>query len=489
MITSAEVADRFGNSRPGFELVAVEEVGLPFFRLTLEVIVQEPSPLPTIEEFVLRSVVSGLNQPEDVAGLLGLEADLVDQAIVNQHHEDHLDYQWDPKRGKSHLAITSLGESALEEATLVRQRREISIGFDRLLWTPTGRRTSQLLSPKDSTDRQLVEVPPRSKQRLKVSDLDKDSVDRAIRELPFKGASRTELLALTHVRNFRCVLPAFALVYVGDDGTTSQVGLVIDGRLSDEHEKAFADADGPARCGLIVQERPAEGEWGCVPNKFADSALNRIEVQTLRSREARAEEDLENTRTATAALGDERASSLGSKNEEELRATAVSLNTQLQTPPARAIQTYEHLELLNAALANAAERVLIITPRLGAAVVTANFVQRLERLCRNRVAVTIGYEAPPADSEGIGAEALTPLHDLSARSRYLQLGSVETIDERVLLWDSNLVVTSFNWLSYRDEQSRQYRQEIGALITDVDYVEEQYDAYRGMVSRQVTPSE
>src|ERR1700722_3667748 len=126
-LTSAEVAHRFGGSRPGFELVAVEEVGVPFFKLVLEVVVQEPSPLPTIEEFVLRAVASGLDRPEDVAGLLGLESSLVEQAIVNQSHENHLDYQWDPTAGMPRLAIKPLGIGALEEANLIRQRREISI--------------------------------------------------------------------------------------------------------------------------------------------------------------------------------------------------------------------------------------------------------------------------------------------------------------------------------------------------------------------------
>jgi hypothetical protein len=145
-LTANEVAERFGGSRPGFELVAVEEVGLPFFRLSMEVVVQQRSPLPTVDEFVLRAAASDLSKIEDVVGILGLERVLVEQAVVEQSHRDHLDYAWDATTGHRRLRLTPLGLDALQNATLLRERKEIDIGFDRLLWVATGRRLSQLTS-------------------------------------------------------------------------------------------------------------------------------------------------------------------------------------------------------------------------------------------------------------------------------------------------------------------------------------------------------
>jgi autotransporter translocation and assembly factor TamB len=45
-----------------------------------------------------------------------------------------------------------------------------------------------------------------------------------------------------------------------------------------------------------------------------------------------------------------------------------------------------------------------------------------------------------------------------------------------------LVVTSFNWLSFRGDGRGGYRQEVGTLITDYTYVDEQYGIFKAQIA-------
>src|SRR3546814_4319552 len=63
--------------RPGFNLVDFEEVGLPVYRLTTNVLTLQPNSFPPFEEFVLRSVAVGLDEVATVAGLLGVSPSMV----------------------------------------------------------------------------------------------------------------------------------------------------------------------------------------------------------------------------------------------------------------------------------------------------------------------------------------------------------------------------------------------------------------------------
>ncbi len=482
-LTAAEVAERFGGSRPGFELIAVEDVGLPFFRLNLQVVVQERSPLPTVDEFVLRAAGSGLSKIEDVVGILGLESVLVEQAVVEQSHRDHLDYAWDPTTGQRQLRLTPLGRDALQNATPLRERKEIDIGFDRLLWVPTGRRLSQLIRPRQAADSGLVEIPPLRTKRLSPTDLDIDSAKRAIHELSVKALHEIEVLALMSLTNVKLLMPAMALVYTANDGSSTQVAFAIDGRISSEHERVFAEMKGPERCGFIVETHAERAEDPPLPARLAEQGLSREQVQILQKREAELEQNLEDTRTATAALDGERDSKPINTNEDELVDAVNQLADQLESSPARAIQTYEHTALLSSALANSKHRLLIMSPSIRSAVVDANFIARLERLCRNGVAVQIGWgSSSDEDAEQTSdPQALKSLQSLSAKHQNFMLGFIGDTFPKILLWDSTMVVTSFSWLSFRDDHKRRYRQEDGHLIRDVGYVDQQYGPLRQQI--------
>lgn len=479
-LTTTEIATRFGAARPGFELVSAEEVGLPYFRLALELVVLQRTALPTVDEFVLRAVLAGSNTLDDVAGVLGLERVLVEQAVVTQCHLDHLDYQLVEPAHERLLRVTALGETALREATMIPERTEIEVGFDRLLWAPTGRRFTQLIRMRQARDFGLLEIPPRAKKRLSIGDLETDGVERAIHELPVRALRETDVLALTNVTNHRYVLPAVALVYVSEDSSATQVAFAIDGRLSDPHERAFAELDGPQRCDFVVDRGGRAQEAPALPPGLQDRALSREQVLALQARETQLAGDFEDAGTKTETLSGHLSIGVAADKPVEGQA-AQQMRRELDMAPARAIETYEHRVLLEGAIVGASKRLLIMAPHIRSAVVGTTFLAQLERLCRNHVPIHIGWgsaageelEGPVSDSE-----AMSRLRSLASKYRNLHFVHVGEGQARVLIWDDSLVISSFPWLSFSGGPQRQYRQESGVLIRDPAYVEDQYQVFR-----------
>src|ERR1035438_3029530 len=81
---------RFGNARPGMQLIAVEDAAIPVTVVRADVLAQKKKEPPLTEEFTLRYVALGVNNPEDIAEYLGLDSAHILEATAAQLSENHL---------------------------------------------------------------------------------------------------------------------------------------------------------------------------------------------------------------------------------------------------------------------------------------------------------------------------------------------------------------------------------------------------------------
>jgi len=481
MIAPAELAKQFAGHRPGFELVHYEEVGLPYFRLVLDAVIQQRKPIGPIEEFVLRGVDSGLDSIDDIVGLLGVERVLVEQAVVALNQVDHLDYRLENEARV--LRMTPLGERALGGwKDMEPAREEVLIGFDRLTWSPTGRHFRSLMRLQDAKASDLRVLPPYRKKRLRPSDVDIDLAQAAIRDISHRSLQNAELIAIKDVRNHQMVLPAIALVYASEDGSDQQVALAIDGRLSEAHETAFAEIDGPSRAGLLVDGTIPEDERlhfrTPVGLEFGDKAVVRELKERIASATAAKHRAQTETATAEASAADLSVADLSEQRSSELLRGA---QEELASLPVRAIQTYEHRVLLEDALASATRRLLIISPWIRSDVIDYQFLRSLRARLDSGVEVHVGWGISDGEDEKEQAP-LKKLRELARGSSAFTLRRLGNTHAKVLIWDDNLVVTSFNWLSFRGDRKRGFRQEEGVLITAPQLVDPEYSKYHSLIS-------
>ena len=178
--------------------------------------------------------------------------------------------------------------------------------------------------------------------------------------------------------------------------------------------------------------------------------------------------------------------------EEERRARAAAQRGEPALPPnlrrelqkldgdakaVRSISVFEHPDVLEEALENARRRLLVISPWVRSTVVDKKFLEKLAQACATGVRVHIAYGIRKNDVEGNDPEAIEALAQLADRHPNLVVRDLGRTHAKVLLWDDRVVLTSFNWLSFKGDRRRKYRQEEGTLVCDPEYVTKEYERY------------
>ena len=107
------------------------------------------------------------------------------------------------------------------------------------------------LKPRELSDEGMIEIPPLPSKRPEVEDLNFQEVSDVIRQQGEAADYKKDLLtikAIDHRQRF--FMPAAALVYKANSGNEIQVAFVLDGRITEDHERAFAQAGGPKKIGI-----------------------------------------------------------------------------------------------------------------------------------------------------------------------------------------------------------------------------------------------
>lgn len=480
------VIERYAHARPGRTLLYWEDVALPLFRVTVDAVVQQRKPIRPIEEFVLRAVEAGVDTIDELADFLGLERPLIEEAVRSQWHADNLDYGPTPDDPTARLRLSNAGVRVLRELRLLTpERMELTVDFDRLTWKPRRLPLAGVLKPADLKDLGYREIPAKNRNRPELADISVDELTRLFRESGLRYLSTMDILSVRFIaRVERIYDPAVMLVYGSPTmDQPLEVTFAIDGRLSEEHEQAFAEIGGAARLNLRLVEPAAQSDL-LLDEQLRALMVPRETVERLQERIVLLESEQAETTSQRSSVGDgtgplEPAPDIAAEQRaEELR----RLKAELAEMKVRPVSVYEHPLLLQQALTETRRRLLIISPWIRANVVTSNFVTNLERLCRRGVRIHIGYgidDKPATAPRDRDAErALERLSRQYDNFVFRRLGNTHA---KVLIWDDNWVTTSFNWLSFVGDPDRTFRQEEGVLVTIREHVDERYQWFVEMI--------
>ncbi|MFI5705171.1 phospholipase D-like domain-containing protein [Streptomyces xanthochromogenes] len=453
------LAVRFHNARPGLELVAIIDAALPVALVTADVLAQDRKRIPLLDEFVLRLVNSKVTTETAIAGLLGLPERMVNQTVAAHFSADRLDHsQPGPGQppGARTLRLTPRGqETAREMAAITPVRVSQAVIFDQLLGKakPYDRRT--VIPRRDAQDTDMLLLPATHSGPVEMSDISAADLNSLLRE---RGNSDREVLQVKDVTQApaRRVMPAKLLVYADADRTDIQIGVVVDGELSHAHEIALIGHGGAKTLGITV-EAPAERP--VLEPELEEARVALQEVTQLRAEQAALQ------------LGP--ASPLPEPSSVESAADEI-----------RAIGVFEHAELLDEALTQARRRILIISPWIKKAIITTDFLSKLEsRLTRGvTVHIAYGYEQNDTKTDPV---AVRKLENLATRySDKFTFTRLKSTHAKILIFDDTWITTSFNWLSFKGDPHRTYRMEEGSLVRSRHTADSQYHRYLELIDQQ-----
>lgn len=497
---SSEDLRRYDN-RPGFDLVSCQEVGLPVYKVTINLLTQIRKPIPPIEEFVLKAIDAGFSSEEEVTGFLGLELSTTREAMINLRRSEDIDLVSPDTSQLQIWKLTKKGERTLREAKIiVPEERTFDINFDGLLRIPRwyGQFEKALLKPKDLRNKGILEIEPSPKRSPELSDLKIKDIDAIIRKAlestknwKLQGRQELDLLALKAIeRRESFFLPSTALVYKAKDSDEIQIAFIVDDILSSDHEAAFARSNGAKEIkNQILNALQDSGSLKFVEDllgqEFVLANLVDSDSITAEVTEAKAEmqaqiEVAQEKLDQTENDGEKREliQQLEEKEQQILQLQS-RMEAMLTSVPMRWLEMYDHRPLLEQALKDTQERLMIFSPWIRANSVNRLFLQHFENLLKRGVQIFIGYGLGEKDenrySKDIEAEkALQILANQYSKSFILKrLGDTHA---KILIVDTKFAVTtSFNWLSFKGERDRTFRDERGILVSDPQKIDELFD--------------
>lgn len=446
-LTSPEIIRRrFGDYRPGLQLVSVVDAAVPVTMLRVDVLAQERKPLPLLDEFVLRFVHAGAREIDEIAALLGLQREQVVATVADQISSNNLS-----RSQIGQLGLTALGlETARNLAAVQPVLTQLNVPFDRLVWDAQDYPRSSLIKKWDAQEAGLEILPAKKSSRVNLNDLTAERFN----ELVESRDDRTRQVEVLRIRkitsqNLHLYMPAQLLIY-GDPGSGEvELGLCIEGDLQSGHGLELAAADAVAKLGITVA--PPEPRPTLAP-ELEGQRVPSDQVEIIR-------------------VAGEQALKGDSEPEDDAP-------KRLEDMAVRSVDVHEHPQLLARALNASKQRLLIIAPWVKAGVVNTDFLAALERRLRAGVEVQIGHGYGP-DDRGSDEAALRKLSNLATRYENLRVVRLQNTHAKILIFDDMWITTSFNWLSFRGDPNRTYRMEEGTLVQipgEVDKAFERYSA-------------
>ncbi|QWF84962.1 hypothetical protein [Amycolatopsis sp. CA-230715] len=473
--------------RPGYRLITYREVGLPFWDVPLRCRLLAKKPLPVLGEFILRSVDADLRRSDEIAEYLDLPSAVVESVMGELVTKGHLAAVLSRNEESNvGFTLTARGKQMLRDLAEIAPTEEtLWLAFDGLTAEYKIVDRYRRWRPRDIRDQEILEIPAFPADPPQVGPSATAPVARVLRQIP--DWQERELLKVLGVdgKREKFFVRALSLVFESADRSDEiSVHFVVDGRPSEKHDLAFARAEGQRKLGIVGSLRDTQAEIESIlgrelVQRRADSA----EVGTMRRM-------TEGYRQQLAAL-ELRAATATDEQKLDLVDQAAEISKKLdeaedviQRAPVRILDVHEHPAILTDAIDCTTSRLLIVSPWIRAAVVSDAFLNSIRALLVNGVTVAIGYgigEDNAARERDIAAES--SMWALSEEFENFYLKKLGDTHAKILLVDNrHAVVTSFNWLSFRGDPNRPFRDERGTLINVSSEVERLWNDYFTRIS-------
>lgn len=442
----AEDVAREAQFRDGFTLVDYAEVGLPIFRLTIEAVTTTTRSLPTIQEFAMRCLALGETDEGAISRILGLKEDIV-RAAIDALVLDGFVARTAIISSFSSFALTQPGHDRLEvEAQEIVQEEMIVVDYDAIRRMPVKLAGENVVRAGELKTFGAVEIRPYPSDPPNVGELSIPEIRRVIRRQSGDDFRHNVLALKRVVRRNNVFREAVALVFAADRGDEIQVAFAIDGKLSETHERAFAENGGPKKMGFVrmIADGGARRRLERLVGRDAVRALPDPQgLKATRKEEAEARAQIRSIEPAAEVSRSRRAGNpavVALAVAKERHAVAMH---QLDTVQLRPLACYEQNELLQEAVNSARKSLLVTSAGLQPTVLTQHMMRDLDRIAGDRTSITITSFLKP-QLEARGGDFYDPLAELTKRAQKnrMQLLTAPRSDFFFLIQDDDLAVIS-----------------------------------------------
>jgi hypothetical protein len=461
------------------------EAGIPVYLARLVVEILEPQELSHFALYMLHAIALDVNTRLRIAALLGVEdrdlatpgAELLSIGFI-EHGLPSID-------GSRSIIITAKGRQSLSEQgpPPVPQRKNCRLHFNAVTWTPISLE-KETWSVERMGKEGLFLLPMKQHERLTLGDFTEDDVATALSDNP--DFQKSEVTALLELRKVEKQYIAPVTVVVLQHQHTGEQQLVIYRNYiqlrpeSIELQRLFesgsfklpTDVNTFKERGLdlpiSLDTTTKEVTQQLVHAEYVISDLETelvIQEETQKEVQQTSPQELEGQLERIQQLKDE--IRIKRQEGEELR-------QRLRENQVEFLQTEQHRGVLERALCDAKEEVIIISPWMNRRACNDDLCRLMANAVARGVCIRIGYgmgrerDADEAARNRSNTQQVkNTLNRLlpPALSHLLEMRETSGTHQKILICDRTFAVTgSFNWLSYVGKQDEGYRNETGTLF-------------------------
>lgn len=466
------LAEKYADSIPDYQLVKYDYVAFPLYKIILSVTILQRKDIGVIEEFVLKLLDVGVVKVDEMAKCLGLDSSLINDTLANLYSND-LAYSLTGK-----FKISDKGRECLKLSKLL-EPEEINYNF--LLDGLTGEYLPERITMKGKDVRQH-QLHPLVKfiDEPQVDELDFQEISKLIKKKQketMDGSYFGDLISINSIQKcYTEYRKRSMLVYSHIENPELFDIKIFDGmdRVSQYESILIRMEQGGIRQ-IPTDERNIVDEvkldlTDIIPKEVVESAReNKNKYAQFKILEDSLTRKIDDQQVVLKEHVFTSQKEKGSATQEvkELKKQLYVLKNQ-QASNNQLLETYNHRPLLEKSLKEAKNVIVIVSPwiRFGA------FNNDLQNLIRNalkrKVHIIIGYGISEYDTENEKAQkVLREIQQQKGLGNYLTLVKLGNTHEKVLLVDGRyVVITSFNWLSFKGDPKRGFRQETGIYTED-----------------------
>ncbi len=464
------LAKRQVYSLPGYKLVKYFQAAFPVYKVILNITVQKKKEISIIQEFCLKLLSVGIKGIDEISGFLGLDKFSIENAMLELRESDLITIKF--LQNKNEINITEKGKKSLSDMALITPENiSITVYVDGL----TGHLQSinQRLHAADNLKSSGVHF---INKNIDIPSLSSISFNELIKAIKLQKKERPEevfegdLLAINEVEkcyiNYKKMnVLVFMEVETGEidikvydrsDRVMEYESIIL--RMEKEGFRQIKTDD------IIFEDETVDLLANKIPQEIIDSAKEyeaTIDKLTIKKEII---EDTIQQQEEILTVSD-------ISDEDKLSATQKirELNYELEEAKKqlhagnRILNTFDHRPLLEATLEKAKRLIVIVSPWIKDDAFDYELEMKIDKALQRKVNIIIGYGI--SDKEDYEQKRnVDRLKEIQKRKhgQRLKIIKLANTHEKVLICDDKyVVVTSFNWLSFKGDPKRGFRQETG----------------------------
>ncbi|URJ59011.3 phospholipase D-like domain-containing protein [Paenibacillus polymyxa] len=455
-----ELAEKYSTLYSDHELIHFTEVAFPVWRVNLGVLMQKELSINVVDEFILKLVDSGLEKVEHIAGVLGLEEDIIKNASVFLIKNELIRVE---SKAQS-LQLTERGKGTLNGIKVnVPEKRGLSFFVNGITGQYSALESTQLYPAATIKNQRIpslhfnkdIQVP--SEESIEYSGLEK-----FLREMHNKGYSvpKGTLHDITEVEKVFTMFIKLRVLTYHEIKTDNYKYVVFDrDTRAFEYDRFLINLDREEHIGILpIEQRQPEIDTTSTIS-LSESTINEAHsnLDELKKFETRLAQYSQESKSAT----------LSKTARQDLLSEIEGMKKQIEDlkTSTRLLRTFEHRPIMEKCFVSSKRWVIVVSPWLAPDAFDDDLMARMEKTLQRGVKVYILFGYPQELSEKKKRDekvVLDKLKKINSKKygKLLFYKNIGVTHEKVLISDKSfIVVGSFNWLSFRGSAFRGLRLE------------------------------